>query len=164
MKDTTLKLRAPRRARELLSAAALVAALGLAPHAHAADACKLEISGNDLMQYDKPTLAAPATCKQITLTLHHSGKLPKEAMGHNWVLMNTPDLQAVASAGMGAGLAKNYVPDGDQRVIAHTKIIGGGESDSVTFSTAQLKKGGDYSYECTFPGHNALMHGTFKFG
>jgi len=34
----------------------------------------------------------------------------------------------------------------------------------VTFSTAGLKKGGAYSYLCTFPGHNALMHGTFKFG
>ena len=30
-------------------------------------------------------------------------------MGHNWVLVNTPDLTAVANAGMGAGLANNYV-------------------------------------------------------
>ena len=164
MKDTLIKPSAPRRARQLLGAATLLTALGVAPYAHAADPCKLEISGNDLMQYDKPSLAVPATCKQVTVTLHHSGKLPKEAMGHNWVLLNTSDLQAVATAGMGAGLAKNYVPDGDKRVIAHTKVVGGGESDSVTFSTAALKQGGDYSYECTFPGHNALMHGTFKFG
>ena len=31
-------------------------------------------------------------------------------------------------------------------------------------STAELKAGGDYSYLCTFPGHNALMRGKFKFG
>ena len=163
MKDSATKHSPPTCAHQLLAAAALLTALGLAPAARAADQCKLEISGNDLMQYDKPSLTAPSSCKQITVTLHHSGKLPKEAMGHNWVLISTADLQTVASAGMGAGLAKNYVPDGDKRVIAHTKIVGGGESDSVTFATAGLKKGGDYSYECTFPGHNALMHGTFKF-
>ena len=116
----------------LLGAAALLAALAVAPAARAADPCQLEISGNDLMQYDKPSLSAPASCKQITLTLHHSGKLPKEAMGHNWVLVSTPDLQAVATAGMGAGLASNYVQPGDKRVIANTKTIGGGETTSVT--------------------------------
>ena len=27
-----------------------------------------------------------------------------------------------------------------------------------------LKPGGEYRYLCTFPGHNALMRGTLKFG
>ena len=149
--------------RNILATGALGMALALPLHAHA-DPCKLEISGTDQMQYDKPELAAPATCKQVTVTLHHTGKLPKEAMGHNWVLVNTPDLAAVANAGMGAGLANNYLAAGDKKVLAHTKIVGGGDSDSVTFSTAALKAGGDYSYLCTFPGHNALMRGKFKFG
>jgi azurin len=145
-------------------AAALVLA-ALAPlSAHAADACKLDISGNDQMQYDKQELAVPATCKQVTLTLHHAGTLAKEAMGHNWVLVNTPDLAAVATAGMGAGITNNYIAPDDKRVLAHTKLVGGGQSDSVTFSTSILKAGGSYMYLCTFPGHNALMHGTFKFG
>src|SRR3977135_2220775 len=134
--------------------------LTAATYAHAADPCKLEISGNDLMQYDKPELSAPATCKEITVTLHHSGKLPKEAMGHNWVLVNAADLAAVATAGLGAGLASDFVAPGDQRVLAHTKTIGGGESTSVTFPTSILKKGGAYQYLCTFPGHNALLPRT----
>jgi azurin len=134
------------------------------PVAVAADACKVEITGNDSMQYDKKTLEVPASCKEVTVTLHHSGKLPAAAMGHNWVLVNTPDLAAVATAGMGAGLAGAYVPADDKRVLAHTKVVGGGETASVTFSTAGLKAGGDYSYLCTFPGHNALMRGKFKFG
>jgi azurin len=149
--------------RHTLGSAALLFALALPLYAHA-DPCKLEISGNDLMQYDKQELSAPASCKSITLTLHHTGKQPKAAMGHNWVLIKTPDLQAVATAGMGAGLANNYIAAGDPRVLAHTKVVGGGESDSVTFSTAALKAGGDYSFECTFPGHNAIMKGKFKFG
>jgi len=134
------------------------------PASAAGDACKLEISGNDQMQYDKKELDVPASCKEVTVTLHHAGQLPAAAMGHNWVLVATPDLTAVANAGMGAGLANNYVPAGDKRVLAHTKVVGGGQTTSVTFSTAGLKAGGDYSYLCTFPGHNALMRGKFKFG
>ena len=147
-----------------LATAAVLGALAAAPYAHAADPCKLEISGNDLMQFDKPQLSAPATCKEITVTLQHTGKLPREAMGHNWVLVNAADLAAVATAGMGAGLASDYVAPDDKRVLAHTKTIGGGETTSVTFRTSILKKGGAYQYLCTFPGHNALMHGAFKFG
>lgn len=146
--------------RHSLAAAALLGAFALPLVAHA-DPCKLDITGNDQMQYDKQALAAPASCKQITVTLHHSGKLPKEAMGHNWVLVNAADLAAVAQAGMGAGLANDYVAAADKRVLAHTKIIGGGDSTSVTFASGTLKPGGSYSYLCTFPGHNALMHGTF---
>jgi azurin len=116
------------------------------------------------MQYDKKELAVPASCKEVTVTLKHTGQLPAAAMGHNWTLVATSDLTAVANAGMGAGLAADYVPAGDKRVIAHTKVIGGGQSTSVTFPTAALKSGGDYSFLCTFPGHNALMRGKFKFG
>jgi azurin len=142
-------------------AVAVLGALVVPIHARA-DPCKLEISGNDQMRYDKQELAAPATCREVTVTLHHTGKLPREAMGHNWVLVNAADFVAVANAGMSAGAANNYLAPGDKKVLAYTKVIGGGESTSVTFSTSILKKGGDYRYLCTFPGHNALMHGTFK--
>ena len=147
----------------ILAALAVVAALGLPRFAHA-DPCKLEISGNDQMQYDKHELSINAACTEVTLTLHHSGKLPKEAMGHDWVLVNAADLTAVATAGMGAGLANDYVPAGDKRVLAHTKVIGGGETTSITFPTSILKKGTAYKYLCTFPGHYTTMNGTFKFG
>lgn len=147
--------------RTTLATLALTAlALPLSAHA---DPCKLEISGNDLMQYDKQELAAPATCKEITVTLHHAGKQPREVMGHDWVLVKTADLSAVDQAGLGAGLANNYLAPGDKRALAHTKVIGGGETTSVTFPASILTKGGDYSYLCTFPGHSALMHGKFKF-
>jgi azurin len=148
--------------RTTSAVAALLAVVTVPLSAHAADACKLDISGNDQMQYDRQALAAPASCKQITVTLHHTGKLPREAMGHNWVLVNAADLAAVANAGMGAGLASDYVAPGDARVLAHTKIIGGGDTTTVTFASSLLKQGGSYSYLCTFPGHNALMHGTFE--
>jgi azurin len=151
------------RLRNAAAATLLLGALSLSRLAHA-DPCQLEINGTDQLQYDKQTLTVPASCKEVTLTLHHTGKLPREAMGHNWVLVNAADFSAVASAGMGAGLANDYVAPGDKRVLAHTKTIGGGQTTSVTFQTSILKPGGDYRYLCTFPGHNALMRGTLKFG
>ena len=151
------------RVRNAGTTVLLLGALSLARLAHA-DPCQLDISGNDQMQYDKATLTVPASCKEVTLTLHHTGKLPREAMGHNWVLVNAADFDAVANAGLGAGLANDYVAPGDKRVLAHTRTIGGGQTASVTFPTSLLKPGGDYRYLCSFPGHNALMRGTLKFG
>jgi azurin len=152
--------------RHVLAAAALIGAAVVFPAAaNAADkVCKLAITGTDLMQYDKQELAVAGDCTSVELTLTHGGKLPKEAMGHNWVLVNTPDLSAVANAGMSAGIANNYLAPGDKKVLASTKIVGGGETTTVTFATSILKKGGAYSYLCTFPGHNSAMRGVLKFG
>jgi len=126
--------------------------------------CKVEITGTDSMQFDKKEIAVAADCTSVELTLKHSGKLPAQAMGHNWVLSKTADMQGVVNDGMGASFAANHIKAGDSRVIAHTKIVGGGQSDVVTFPTAALKKGEAYSFFCTFPGHSALMKGAFKFG
>jgi azurin len=73
-------------------------------------------------------------------------------------------MQAVANDGVKAGLDKNYLTPDDKRVIAHTKIIGGGQTTSVKFPMSALKKGENYSFVCTFPGHSALMKGAFKIG
>ena len=144
---------------------AIVSLLALAGNAFAADkVCKLEITGTDAMQFDKKELAVTADCTQVELTLHHSGKLPAQAMGHNWVLAKTADVSGIASDGVGAGFAKDHIKAGDTRVIAHTKIVGGGQTTSVTFPTAALKKGESYTYFCSFPGHSSLMKGAFKFG
>jgi azurin len=126
--------------------------------------CKLTIAGNDAMQFDQKELKAAGDCTEIELTLKHTGKLPAQSMGHNWVLVKTPDMNAVSSAGMAAGLANQYVPPKDKRVIASTKIIGGGESTTIKIPTSTLKKGEAYSYLCSFPGHSALMKGKFTFG
>ena len=152
--------------RHVLAAAALLgAAAALPAAANAADkVCKLAITGTDLMQYDTKELDVAGDCTSVEVTLTHGGKLPKEAMGHNWVLVNAPDLNAVANAGMSAGVANNYIAPGDKKVLANTKVVGGGESATVTFPTSILKKGGSYMYLCTFPGHNSMMRGVLKFG
>ena len=152
--------------KHTLFAAALLGAnafLFVAP-ASAADNCKAEVTGNDLMQYDKKELKFDASCATIEITLKHIGKLPAATMGHNLVVVATADAMAVANDGLGAGLAANYIKAGDKRVIGHTKVVGGGESDTLKIPASALKKGGDYSFECTFPGHVALMKGKFIFG
>jgi len=124
--------------------------------------CTAEIDGNDAMQFSKAAIEVSQACKEFKVTLKHVGKLPRQAMGHNWVLVKTADVQAVAADGIGAGLAQDYVKAGDARVVAHTKVIGGGESTSVSFSPGQLAPGQSYTYFCSFPGHSGLMKGTLK--
>ncbi|MCE9955942.1 MULTISPECIES: azurin [Aeromonas] len=128
-----------------------------------ADECALVIEGNDAMQFNLKEMSVPATCKEVTITLNHTGKLPVANMGHNWVLASTADYQAVATAGMSAGADHDYLPKDDARILAHTKLVGGGESTSVTFKTEGLA-GKDLTFFCSFPGHFAMMKGTFKVG
>ena len=144
----------------------VIIALGLllaADAALAAKTCTLKIEGNDLMKFNVTELKVAADCTEVEVVLKHTGKLPASAMGHNWALTKTADMTAVANAGVSAGLAKDYLPPGDKRVIAHTKVIGGGESTSVKFPTSKLTKGGDYTFFCSFPGHYGLMKGKLIY-
>ena len=145
--------------RSLLAVGVFAAASGAAM---AAPNCTVEIEGNDAMQFNLKNIDVSKACKDFTVKLKHSGKLPKAAMGHNRVLTNTADVQAVAADGIPAGVANQYVKTGDTRVIAHTKVLGPGESDSVTFSVKKLTATDSYTFFCSFPGHSGIMKGTLK--
>lgn len=134
----------------------------LASNIALASDCSLSIDSTDSMQFSTDELTVDASCSEVELTLTHSGTLPRNAMGHNWVLTRAEDAGAVNQDGMQAGLDNEYVQPGDARVIAHTPVIGGGEEASVTFSIEGLEAGGDYSFFCSFPGHFALMKGEFR--
>ena len=140
----------------------LAALFIFAPFAQAAVNCAVEIEGNDAMQFNKSSIEVSKTCKQFTVTLKHAGKLPKTAMGHNWVLGKTADVQAIAADGVAAGIDQQYLKPQDSRVIAHTKVLGPGESDRVTFAVDKLKAAESYTFFCSFPGHSAIMKGTLK--
>lgn len=121
--------------------------------------CSIDLKGDDAMKFDQSAVTIDASCKAITINLTHTGKLPAQAMGHNVVIAATDAYQAVAQDGMKAGLAADYVAAGDARVIAHTKVIGGGETTTMTFPGNKLKAGGAYTFFCSFPGHFAIMKG-----
>lgn len=140
--------------------AVLAAGVGLVFSGYAsAKTCELSITGNDQLQYNKSELVVESDCDKVKLTLEHVGKLPKAQMGHNWVLTRSSDYMAVAQAGQKAGLDQGYLPEGDDRILTHTDLIGGGETTSVTFDVADLEAGGDYTFFCSFPGHWAVMKG-----
>ncbi len=132
--------------------------------AWAATECATTIEGNDAMQYNVSSITVPKSCKQFVVTLKHTGKLPKTAMGHNFVLGKTDDMKAIDADGIKAGLDNNYVKPGDTRVIAASKVVGGGESTEVKIPVTKLKAGTAYTYFCSFPGHAAVMKGTLSLG
>jgi len=100
------------------------------------------------------------SCDEFTINLVHVGKLPKAAMGHNVVITKAEDREAVASDATAAGPDNDYIKPGDDRVIVHTDLIGGGEKTSVSFKPDALEDGADYEFFCSFPGHWAIMRGA----
>ncbi|AEC19617.1 azurin precursor [Pusillimonas sp. T7-7] len=124
--------------------------------------CDVTVEGNDAMQFNTKEIVVDKTCTEFTINLQHTGKLPKAAMGHNVVVTKEADKQGAATDGMAAGLDNDYVKPDDARVIAHTPVIGGGESTSVKFDVSKLAAGENYAFFCSFPGHWAIMTGTLK--
>lgn len=118
----------------------------------------VEITGTDQMQYDKNEIIVH-NGQEVTLILHHSGKQPKVSMGHNWVLLNQGvDMQSFDEKAAKAQ-ATDYIPqDAQSDIIAHTKLLGGGESDTITFQAPPV---GAYDFLCSFPGHSSMMKGKF---
>ena len=133
--------------------------------APAAGACETVVESDDAMNFNTKELVIDKTnCKEFKVTLKHTGKMPKTAMGHNIVISKAEDTKGVIADGAAAGVDADYVKAGDARVIAHTKLIGGGEETSVTVDTSKLADGGKYEFYCSFPAHSAQMlgHVTLK--
>lgn len=123
--------------------------------------CKMEISSDDTMRFDTKEINVKSSCTDFAITLKHTGKIPKAAMGHNVVIAALADKAGVVADGLEAKLENDYVKPNDTRVIAATPLIGGGETATVVFKTSKLK-GGEFEFFCTFPGHAAMMTGKIQ--
>ncbi|MBV2132851.1 azurin [Pseudomonas sp. MAP12] len=141
---------------------AAISLLGLFSAPLWAAECSVDIQAADQLQFNTSAISVDKSCKTFTVNLAHTGQMAKNVMGHNWVLSTSADMQGVLADGTGAGLDNNYLKPDDTRVIAHTKVVGGGEKDTVTFEVAKLKAGEQYMFYCSFPGHAALMKGTLE--
>ena len=114
------------------------------------------LNSNDQMKFDKKIIRVNASQK-VTLTLNHNGRFPASSMGHNFVLIKKDvDVNEYALRAAGARNSE-YIPEGDNE-IAYTKMLGGGESDTITFDAPEP---GTYVFICSFPGHYQLMMGEF---
>ena len=145
------------KTRTLLTFVLLILGSAAAP-VRAGDAPReIAITANDAMQYSVQEIAA-APGEKIAVKLSHVGKLPKTAMGHNWVLfapLPEAELQKLLLDGMKH--APDYLPEDRSAILAHTRVLSGGESDTVTFTAPD--KPGAYPFFCSFPGHFSMMKG-----
>ena len=111
----------------------------------------IEIIVSDTLAFSVKRIEATAG-EELKVTITHTGSMPKEAMGHNFVLFNKGiDLE---SFGQETPMAKatEYIPPGyEAEISAHTRLVGPRESDSVTFKAP--KEPGEYIYICSTPGH-----------
>lgn len=117
---------------------------------------ELTIEAKDSMQYNAKKFTVKAGQK-VKLTLKHVGVMPKAAMGHNLVILK-PEVEASAFAALAASaFQEEYFPAANaDQTIAHTKLIGGGESTTIEF---EAPAAGSYTFICTYPGHWGAMRG-----
>lgn len=118
---------------------------------------ELEITGNDQMQFNKNEFRVKAG-QTVRLTLTHVGEMKENVMGHNWVLLEQgTDISEFGQKAVAAA-DNDYIPEGGEQIIAHTELIGGGESTTIEFTAPEA---GTYDFICSFPGHYAVMQGKF---
>ena len=113
---------------------------------------ELTIEATDMMKFTAKNFTVTEGQK-VKLTLKNIGSLPIEAMGHNLVVLKT-DINVDTFAPAVAG--KEFPEDKKDSTIAYTKMLGGGESDTIEFVAPAA---GTYKFICTWPAHVASMQG-----
>ena len=115
----------------------------------------VDLTANDQMKYSMNEIHVKAG-EKVTLTLKNVGTMPKASMAHNFILLSGgTDKEAFAMKAMVAKTT-DYIPAAlSKSIMAHTKLLGPGESDTITFTVPA----GTYEFICSFPGHYASMNG-----
>ena len=151
--------------KDSTSAGAATAAAAPAP---AAGPRVIEITANDTMKYTigekqsgpdaNLTIEAKAG-EQLKIVLTNTGTLPKEAMGHNWVLLKAGTDVAAFDAAAAMAKEQDYVPVAlKDQIVANIGLLGPRKSGEVVFT---VPAPGAYPVLCTFPAHFQIgMKGT----
>lgn len=118
---------------------------------------EFNLTGSDQMKFNLKNIVAKEG-DLIKINFQNIGKMPKEAMGHNFVLLKPGvDVAFFATRAM-ASKHDDYIPaDELDKIIVHSKLLGPGETDVIEF-TAPAK--GTYKFICSFPGHYMSMQGN----
>ncbi len=112
---------------------------------------EIKIEGHDNLRFTVETIKA-SPGEKLKITLKTISNMDKSQMAHNWVLLKqgTDGLNFVTK-----GLQhpdNDYIdPDLEGKIIAHTDMLGGGETDSIVITVPEEK--GKYEYVCTFRAH-----------
>lgn len=117
----------------------------------------INLTGNDQMQFNETSFTVKAG-EEITLHMKNIGTLPANAMSHDVVVLPPgSDVTAFGQAATQARELDKLSADLKSKMIVHTKMLGPGEEDEITFT---LSEPGEYVFLCSFPGHYPTMHGT----
>lgn len=112
---------------------------------------EITIKGTDNMKFDVTLIEAePGETLRITLVVESS--MPKATMAHNIAIVdNDVEMDDFVLQSMTVKDNEYIAPSFEDKVIAFTKMIGGGETSTIEFTVPETP--GDYDYVCTFPGH-----------
>jgi azurin len=116
----------------------------------------ISLHAGENMRFDNELYRVRAG-KKIKLKFKNTGLKSATSMTHNVVVLKKgTDIADFADA---VRNAKNeqYVPASiAPLVIAHTRLVSGGDSDQVEFT---IPEAGVYDFICSFPGHWGTMQG-----
>ena len=111
-------------------------------------------TGEAIGEYLKLESINASAGEEIRINLITESDMPAVAMAHNFALLAAEaDIEAFVNASITARDNGYIAPDMQDWVIANTAMLGGGESDAITF-TAPTEPG-EYTFICSFPGHYA---------
>ncbi len=110
-------------------------------------------------------LNIPEACRnqETKFKLVHGGKLPKVAMGHNFVVHDLAKQQAIVTNALTSGAGNGFMPTTKDGVLGVAPTVGGGESSNLSLAKGSFKDGVNYGFVCTFAGHAPLMNGKITF-
>ena len=115
------------------------------------------LTANDKMKFNIEKLVVNEG-DSVKIKLMNIGRMAKEVMGHNFVLLapNTDPAQFAAKAL--SAKENEYIPqDQLDNIIVYSKLLGPGEEVIIEFVAPQK---GLYKYICSFPGHYLSMQGS----
>ncbi|HEY4935740.1 MAG TPA: plastocyanin/azurin family copper-binding protein [Puia sp.] len=116
----------------------------------------VQLKANENMRFDRELFRVRAG-KKISLIFKNTGAKSAASMTHNVVILKSGiDIADFADIARNAK-TEQYVPSSlDSLIIAHTRLVNGGDSDQVEFI---IPKPGVYDFICSFPGHWGTMQG-----
>lgn len=126
---------------------------------------EVHINSDDQMRFDLEQFTVQPG-QTVRLTLVHTGQMAVEQMGHNVVILGAGEQPVAFGTEIGregGNMSNEYVPESMRdRVVAFTRMIGGGESDTIEFTAPD--QAGEYPFICSFPGHYSIMQGVMIVG
>lgn len=104
-------------------------------------------SVGDTLKFNSDSISLPKETEINVVFKNESS-----ALEHNWVVVATGDQDAVLADAIAAGPDNQWVKPSDSRILAYTRLVAPGESDTISLTTPSS---GNLVAICTFPGHAA---------